>query len=279
VRRERKGFTGMERLARSDLRELLLDNGVALLLHDGITCGFDQLTFARVFQRVEDETGRRVTRASVYDRLWGNQEEFQWEVLARLIEQAGSFDQRTRRRIQRILDEADRTTLDGRRTAVRSLCQLAVQQSVIEASRRQEYRLVMAAVGYIASTEQAGPAEPAGDGEPEPPHVRRVREALRTYLERETDLYLEVYNQIGAELGLRTRAPLELRQFALAIGALSDGIAMRLTYFPEYAAEVSVPPGPGDDGSGTWSLAGIGVDALVQSMLELDPDWSPPAPP
>jgi hypothetical protein len=68
----------------------------------------------------------------------------------------------------------------------------------------------------------------------------------------------------------------ELRQFALAIGALSDGIAMRLTYFPEYAAEVSVPAGPGDDGSGTWSLAGIGVDALVQSMLELDPDWSPP---
>jgi hypothetical protein len=256
----------MARLARSELRELLLDNGTELLLQDGISCGFDRLTFARVFERVQDQTGRRVTRASVYDRLWANQEEFQWEVLARLIEHAGSVDQRTRRRVQRILAQADRTTVAGRLAAVRSLCQLAVQQTVIEASRRQEYRLLMAAVGCIASSEHVS----------EPAHVRRVREALRTYLERETELYLELYNQIGAHLGLRTRAPLELRQFTLAIGALSDGIAMRLNYFPEYAEKISVPPAPGYDTPDTWSLAGLGVDAIVHSMLELDPDWSPP---
>src|SRR5262245_15645209 len=122
-----------DRITRYELRELLLAAGTEVLLEEGMRCGLDHVTFPKVFERVQTQTGRRVTRASVYDRLWTSQEEFQWEVLARVIEDASSIDQRTRRRINRILANADYETEAGRMSGLRDLCQLAVEQHVIEA--------------------------------------------------------------------------------------------------------------------------------------------------
>ncbi|MBI2704531.1 MAG: hypothetical protein HYX32_04475 [Actinobacteria bacterium] len=253
-----------DRITRQELRELLIAAGTEVLLEEGMRCGLDHVTFPRVFDRVQEKTGRRVTRASVYDRLWTSQEEFQWEVLAHVIEDAGSIDQRTRRRVNRILAEADYASEAGRRAGLRDLCQLAVEQHVIEASRRQHYRIAMAAVGAIASSEGNGP---------EPPHVKQVRESLTKYLERETDLYLELYGHIGFTLGFQMREPLELRHLVLAVGALGEGIALRLNFFPEYAQKIKVPAADGG-ADAVWSIAGVGVEAIAETMLELDPDWS-----
>ena len=123
----------------------------------------------------------------------------------------------------------------------------------------------MAAVGAISSSEQAGP---------EPVHIKNVREALHDYLGRETDLYYELYLHIGGYLGFRLKDPLDLRHFVLAIGALAEGIALRLNFFPEYNRSFE---GPVDDLTGespTWSIAALGVEAIADAMLELDPDWS-----
>lgn len=256
-----------KRMTRAELRTLLVDTGAELLIEDGMRCGLDQLTLPRVFARIEAGSGRRVTGASVYDRLWHSQEEYQWDVLAHVIGQASAIEERTHRRVRRILASSDITTEEGRLEGLRRLCQLAVEQHVIEAARRQHFRIVMAAVGGIASSER--------DAVDEPAHVTRVRESLNDYLARETDAYLELYHRIGAHLGLRMRHPLELRHLVLAVGAVGDGIAMRLNFFPEYAARIEVP---GEDRSagGVWSIAGLSVEAIALAMLELDPDWSPP---
>jgi len=259
------------RLKREELRDLLVREGVALLLDEGVQVGLGSVTFPRVFERVEASTGRRITAASVYERLWASQSDFQWEVLAVLVEDASTLDDRTRRRVRRILDTADRSSEAGRLGCLRELCQAVVQQHVLEGSSRHHYRIVLAAVAAVSASE----ADP-GTEEGSPEGVERVRQALRDYVERETEQLLDLYNEIGGSLGLRTRDPIELRQFALAVGALGEGIALRLKYFPEYAQPIAVPRAPGRDDDEMWSLAGFGVDALVNAMIEVDPDWPGP---
>lgn len=255
------------RLKREELRELLVQEGVALLLEEGVQVGLGSITFPRVFERVEAATGRRVTAASVYERLWASQSDFQWEVLAELVEGASTLDDRTRRRVGVILAGADRSSESGRLGCLRELCQVVVQQHVIEGSNRDHYRIVLAAVAAVSA------ADDPGDEAGSPLGVERVRQALSDYLERDTELLLDLYNEIGATLGLRTRSPIELRQFALAVGALGEGVALRLKYFPEYALPIVVPTSPGRDDVEMWSLVGFGVEAIVNAMIEVDPDW------
>jgi hypothetical protein len=38
-----------------------------------------------------------------------------------------------------------------------------------------------------------------------------------------------------------------------------------------------VPLAPGREAGEMWSLVGFGVEALVQAMIEIDPDWVHPA--
>jgi hypothetical protein len=256
------------RIKREDLRDLLVSEGVALLLEEGVQVGLGAVTFPRVFERVEVSTGRRVTAASVYERLWASQSDFQWEVLAVLVEDASTLDERTLLRVRRILATADRSTERGRLDCLRELCQAVVQQHVIEGSSRQHYRIVLAAVAAVSAPD-SDDAAPEG--------VDRVRQALGDYVERETQLLLDLYNEIGGSLGLRTKAPIELRQFALAVGALGEGVALRLKHFPEYAQPIAVPLAPGREAGEMWSLVGFGVEALVQAMIEIDPDWVHPA--
>jgi hypothetical protein len=256
-----------DRISRHELRRLLLDAGADVLLETGMPCGLDNVTFARAFDRIQRETGRRITRASVYDRLWANQAEYQWDVLATVVEASTLIDPRTVERIERIIEAADRTTPAGREACLHELCQLAVEQHVIEASDRQSDRIITAALGAIASVEHLHD-QPAG--------ACRVRQTLSGYLERQTQLYTELYLTIGAKLGYRLRAPLELRHFVLAVNALGDGIAMRANFFPEYRARIDVPPLGGDGPVITASLASLGVEAIARSMLELDPDWPGP---
>jgi len=256
-----------ERMKRTELRELLITTGMALLSSEGVRCGFDGITFAKVFERVEEQTGRRVTAASVYDRIWNSQEDFQWSVLARLIDESSTIDGRTRQRVERILVEADVTTPEGRWEGLHRLCLFAVEQHVVEASRRQSYKILVAAAGAIASTPPDDELAPG---------AASVRAALQSCLERETDLYVDLYGMIGAQLGFRLREPLTLRQFVLAIAAFGDGMALRLTFFPEYGATIQRPSEQPGGPSTASSLASLGVESIAVQMLELDPAWTAP---
>jgi hypothetical protein len=254
-----------QRLKRDELRSLLLDEGVALLLEEGMDLGLGHITFPRIFERVEAATGRRVTAASVYERVWSSQTEFQWDVLSVLIEQADPMDERIWRRVRRILSRADRSSPEARLACLRTLCQVIVERHVIEKSARPHYGVVLAAVAAVTSEGAAG-VELEG--------LQRVRRALADYLEREAAAFDDLYHAIGGALGLRTIAPLDLRQFVLAVGALGEGVALRLNYFPEYARTIKAPGYGFDAAPEMWSLAGFGVGAIVDAMIEIDPDWT-----
>ena len=77
------------KLSRESIRALLLETGRRLLVEEGLGTGVDTLTFKRVFERVEADTGRRLSNASVIRRVWENQADYQADVLATIASQDG----------------------------------------------------------------------------------------------------------------------------------------------------------------------------------------------
>lgn len=71
-----------------DLREFVVQAGLEVLDRDGLGLRADSITYAKVFAYLESEHGIRVTRASVHQRIWTNQDEFRTEVIATAVNMA-----------------------------------------------------------------------------------------------------------------------------------------------------------------------------------------------
>jgi hypothetical protein len=113
------------RQTREELRSLLLETGRTMLREEGLGTGAESLTFKRVFQRVEEDKGIRVTNASVIRRVWENQAEFQVDVLMAIAQ--GDYQED----IDTALDEMrplfaamDRSTPESRQRAMREMCRV-----------------------------------------------------------------------------------------------------------------------------------------------------------
>lgn len=68
-----------------DLRELMLDAGLEILRRDGFSLQSESITYHRVFEHLSTNYGVKVTRGSVHERIWANQEEYRFEVLLKAI--------------------------------------------------------------------------------------------------------------------------------------------------------------------------------------------------
>src|ERR1700683_1413363 len=78
-----------QKLSREELRATLLAAGQEILHEEGLETGSSNLTFKRVFERVEEQSGLRLTNASVIRRVWENQADFQADVLAAIAYDEG----------------------------------------------------------------------------------------------------------------------------------------------------------------------------------------------
>src|SRR6202140_5471028 len=75
--------------SREDLRATLLAAGQEILHEEGLKTASRNLTFKRVFERVERESGLRLTNASVIGRVWENQPDYQADVLVSIAQDRG----------------------------------------------------------------------------------------------------------------------------------------------------------------------------------------------
>ena len=117
--------TSRPRQSREELRDLLLRAGGSVLRQEGLGTGVETVTFKKVFDRVEEETGIRLTNASVIRRVWRNQAEFQADVLVDLVLE-GNVDEvdLTVGAVGPILADVDRRTPESRQRAMRELCRV-----------------------------------------------------------------------------------------------------------------------------------------------------------
>jgi hypothetical protein len=255
------------RRSRDELRDLLVSAGVELLVEEGLGTGAGHLTFKRVFEWLEQNTGVRVTNASVIGRIWANQSEYQTEVLVAIASSDGSeVLESAFRSVQPALARFDRRTVEGRCGALRELARVggAGHIQLLGASKRWQrwvgvWALVMAGSG--PDTAAGGP----------------VADALRKGYEVVTQRFELAYARMLSSFGFRLRQPLTLRQLTVATGALAEGCVLRYGVDEASTRSIIRPTGPnGEDEE--WTLFSVGIEALVNAFVELDPDWDPAGP-
>jgi hypothetical protein len=251
------------RISREELRTLLLEQGQAILQEEGLGSGAVSLTFKKVFDRVESDTGIHLTNASVIRRVWENQAEFQTDVLAAVAEDENRDEvDRTIGAVAPLLEGLDLTTVDSRDRALRELCRVGGAANV-EAVRESGYWPLSIAVWAVAVFDAR------------PRHRQQLESALTTGYDAFTARITEAYAGLAAFLGLRLREQFTMQQFAVAAEAFGEGCGLRDRVGHTDLRGITRHTGPGDDPQ-EWTLFAVGFEALVRMFFEFDPDWQPP---
>jgi len=258
------------KLTREELRVLLLDTGRSLLIEEGLGTGIDTLTFKRVFERIEADTGRRISNASVIKRVWENLADYQADVLVTIAGQEGlgEFNE-TFAALEPVFASMDLSSPGARDRSLREVCRVGGQANILALLESPHWSLWIS-VWALATAENLQP-----DGQ-RLEHQLRIRQALLEGYEDHTQLWEHAYDSLARALGLRPRAPLTVRQFTVTVGALAEGCSLRQRLDPDMD-QIVRPTGP-DGEDQEWSVFAIGLEALQRLYFEPDPEWSPPRP-
>lgn len=248
------------RHSRDELRELLLDMGRSILREEGLGTGAESLTFKRVFDRLEVETGIRLTHASVIRRVWRNQAEFQADVLVAVAkaENENEFDL-TVGSVEPILAEVDRSTPASRRAALRELCRVGAAANLQAMRESRNWPLWISVWALAAGDETLDDR-------------KKIEAALVAGYDAFNHRIQEVYASLVDFLGFRVREPFALRHFTVAVDSLGQGCGLRDRVDDSHKAVIVRPTGPGGAAQ-EWTLYGIAFEAVVEQFFELDPEW------
>lgn len=259
-----------ERMNRADLRELLLATGVDLVVAGGLRVSADTVSFPAVFAEVERRTGRRVSRGSVYERIWISLENFHWDVISRITEHAGGAQMvETARRLGDALEAiapAGATLSDADRwQAVDVIAATVVAPHVTDAMERVELRIVRGTI----------PAITADDDDLWDEGIN-ARATLARFIDHEAAWLAALATVAGRQLGLRLREDVTLDDLATALGALLDGVITRSNVTGRYrgTGPAGTPDAEVDEARATPLVTALRM--LVRGATELDPDWTGP---
>jgi hypothetical protein len=227
-----------------------------------MTTASTNFTFARVFEHVESRTGRRVTNASVIRRIWENQAEYQADVLVSLArDQRRPEIEQTLRALGSVLEEVDLQSVDSRCHALHELCRVGGGASS-RAIASSPYWSLWVSMQVIAIT--SSQSDQRG----------RMVDAVSESYDSVTDFWEANYLVLTEYLGFRVRAPRTVRQFTIAVTALTDGLSMR-HHIDGEIHELVLPTGPNHEDQ-EWTIFSCGLAALVDQFLSRIPHFSHP---
>jgi hypothetical protein len=250
------------KLSRDELYSLLIETGRTILREEGLGTGAESLTFKRVFERVEGDTGLRLTNASIIRRVWDNQADYQADVLTVIAADAGRVEtSRTLEAVAPVFKDIDLSTVDARWDTLVELCRVA-GQAAIETLTQSPNWPSWIGVWAVATV---------GDSDD---RRSRIEQALLVGYQNTTDRFEEAYLSMAGLLGFRLRPGFTVRQFGVAVGAMTEGCALRQRVDASTMEGIMRPTGPhGEDRP--WTLYAVGFEALVRQFLEIDPAWRP----
>lgn len=113
------------RRSRDELRALLLAAGRSILLEEGLGTGADALNFKRAFDRVEAETGVKLSNASVIGRVWDSVADYQTDVLVELASDTSRSNvPQAAELVAGVLAHYQLTTAKARAAALSEVCRV-----------------------------------------------------------------------------------------------------------------------------------------------------------
>lgn len=250
------------RRSREETRELVLGAALELVRSRGLGVEPMTLTYQQVFDHLEATRGVRVTRASVHERLWASQEEFQLDVILRVSSMDTGLDAAVEVAAESIARTANAHPLDRLRdlgrTAPNAVLRIASQDP-----------LFYSWVGYTLSI-----AKDAST--PATKRARLAEQASREYADAEkrgADLVRLLSGAIGVrpirslfnsdDEGFQTIARLGL--------TLAEGAIVRMRFEEDELPNIVLKTGP-DGEEQTWTAFAAGYWALLNTFLEVDPD-------
>ncbi|MGD0313001.1 MAG: hypothetical protein ABSC90_11110 [Acidimicrobiales bacterium] len=248
------------RHTREELRTLLVETGRSLLQEEGLGNGAEALTFKRVFERVERDTGTRLTNASVIRRVWENQADYQADVLVAVaLGQIGEGIEVAEAAMAPVLAAVDLSTPTSREKAMREICRVGGALNMQAVRESTNWPL---SIGVWAAAASGRAAE----------ERTKIREALLAGYDAFTAQIEVIYGGMASFLGLRLRERFTIREFVVAADSLAQGYGLR-DRLDRSAPAVVRPTGPnGEDQE--WTIFGVGLEALVRQFFEIDPEWA-----
>lgn len=246
-----------ERQSKHELRALLLGAARDIMQEEGVQTASTNLTFKRVFERVERTTGRTVTNASVIRRVWDNMADFQADVLTSISqdERRPELD-RILETVSRLLGESDLSTPESRQRALQEVCRSggeAITRVFTDSTLGSAWIAVLA----IATTA------------PDPGLRERMVGALLSGYDTVAEFWEPTFLGLFGFLGFRIREPRTMRQFTEATLSWSQGHAIR-NRVSGGVPRLDLPTGPAG-ASQEWTLFSVGLEGLVHQFFELDP--------
>jgi hypothetical protein len=243
----------------------MLVAGREILRDEGIEATTNNLTFKRVFEHVERNTGIQLTNASVIRRAWENQADFQADVLTAIAHDVERPEvDASLRAITTFLDGFDLSTEELRMTAARQLCRVVGAASSDTLQESSNWPLWISVVAMANTT---SPSD----------RRSRVQCALQEGYTTITEFWDESTATFMAHLGLRFRTPWTMRQYTITSTAVSEGFALR-QHIDGRMKSFVLPTGPGGEPQ-EWTAFGLAMEALVMQCFEPDPDFTPAIPP
>jgi len=248
----------------------MLETGRRVLVEEGLGIRTGTLSFKRVFERIEADTGLRLSNASIIRRVWDNQADYQADVLASIAAQEGlgEFD-KTIQALGPVVEGLDLSTLEGRARSLREVCRIGGGHNILMLLESPNWSLWIA-VWSLAT------ADTRPEDEQQDLYRRRIRAALLEGYDSFTALWEEAYRALAAWVGMRVAPPLTFRQLSVAVGALAEGCSLRQRVDGQMEG-ILRPTGPGGEDQ-EWTLFAIGLEALLAQFFEPDPDWAPDPP-
>ena len=201
-----------KRLSRQELRSTLLEAGREIVHDEGILPASSNLTFKNAFERVEKNTGIRLTHASVIGRVWDNMADFQADVLASIAPEGRRPEAGVAINAisTRLLSHLDLSTAETRERALREVCRVAGAASSTTITDTTNWELWITVVA-IANTA------------PEPEQRQRIKASLVNGYKRLAEFWSQNFDVLMQLLGLRLRQDLTMAQFSEAVTAYVEG--------------------------------------------------------
>ncbi len=249
-----------KRRKRAELKQLVLEAGLEVLIEEGLDIGVGHITYSKVFDHLEATKGVRVTRGSVHERIWDSQRDFQLDVVRNVAKWDPVASTGATLSVgEEVLAAADTSTHHGRAQALKEIARRCGRTNIEHGERDDLWSLWQGIIGAFSVMKNNPPEAEAASV--------AMQAGYREVLEAFSNWYAYIVERVGLRVvpGPFPDDTTAIKEFAITATALADGFTLRRTYLAEQLKYF--PTGPNGE-TEEWDSFSFALWQLAQSYFD-----------